>query len=368
MRTLVLGKRADGRGNLTLPIEPTEKMAIVGVSGAGKSYLAYRMCEEWMIAGVKIAIIDPVGLGWGLRTGSDGNPSGGMPVKVFGGQRGDAQLQQPDVAARELLSGTWSCAYDLSAVNFETLHWWVATFMNTMGLLGSTITTPLHIILEEAPMLAPQAGSLSRYQRDCKAAIGQAARVYRNFGLGFTVLAQRASALDKNILTQCPTLVAMRVAAKLDRRALMDWGAANSPNMDVMKALNDLSISPVGRGIIWSPTWGELDGVVFDGARRSTYHPDAKSLNRDVQVSSFPSYQGPRVHGFQHERRNPSDFSGFLAWVCCSWDLPTGKWDGPYNQERERGFRFFGFEFRWKYYAGSSTGAEGHRSIARTTS
>jgi hypothetical protein len=354
MRTLVLGKRADGRGNLTLPIEPTEKIAIVGVSGSGKSYLAYRMCEEWLVSGVKIAIIDPVGIAWGLRTGADGNPKAGMPIQVFGGQRGDRQIPEPKAAARTFVKGCWSAVFDLSAINFETLHWWVAQFLNEVGVLGPTLTQPFHLIIEEAPMLVPQTGSLSRYQRDCKAAIAQCARVYRNFGVGMTVIGQRASALDKNILTQCPTLVATRIAAKLDRRSLTDWSAANAPTMDVKKALDDLSTAPTGRAMIWSPGWGELDGVVFDGARRTTYHPDAKSLNRDVQVSRFPPYKGPRAHDFRRGRSRLSD-SSFSDWMCRSWDLLTGKWDGPYNQERERGFRLLGFEFRWKYYAAQST-------------
>ena len=63
--------------------------------------------------------------------------------------------------------------------------------------------------VEEAPMLAPQTGSLSRCQRDCKAAMAQCARVYRNFGIGMTVVAQRASAISKDVLTQCGTVFAM---------------------------------------------------------------------------------------------------------------------------------------------------------------
>ena len=60
--------------------------------------------------------------------------------------------------------------------------------------------------------------------------------------VGMTVVAQRASAISKDVLTQCGTVFAMRIAAKLDRRALMDWCASNAADVDVDAALKKLSV------------------------------------------------------------------------------------------------------------------------------
>ena len=282
---------------LTITDEPSEKCAIVGVSGSGKSYLAGRLAEEWMVAGRRIAIIDPVGIHYGLRTGAEGNPEHGMPLTIYGGMRGDAKLPDPFAAAHRLaLAQDASCVYDLSAVTFEFMHWWVAHFLNHLGEMGPWIQTPLHLVFEEAPMLAPQTGSLSRCQRDCKAAMAQCARVYRNFGVGMTVVAQRASAISKDVLTQCGTVFAMRIAAKLDRRALMDWCATNAADVDVDATLKKLSVMQPGHGMVLSPTWApEVSGKAFRSLPRTTYHPDPRRVteNRTVELRSAPVLHRP---------------------------------------------------------------------------
>jgi hypothetical protein len=288
---LVFGDDLAG-GRLALTDEPSEKAAIIGVSGSGKSYLCGRFAEEWLVSGRRIGIVDPVGIHYGLRTGAEGDPKHGMPLTIYGGMRGDAKLPDPFAAAHRLaLAHDSSCVYDLSCVTFEYLHFWVAHFLNHLGQMGPWIQTPLHLMFEEAPMLAPQTGSLSRCQRDCKAAMAQCARVYRNFGVGMTVVAQRASAISKDVLTQCGTVFAMRIAAKLDRRALMDWCASNAADVDVDAALKKLSVMQPGHGMVLSPTWGpEVSGKTFKSLPRTTYHPDPRRLaeNRAVALKALP--------------------------------------------------------------------------------
>jgi DNA helicase HerA-like ATPase len=169
------------------------------------------------------------------------------------------------------------------------MHWWVANFLNKLGEMGPWIQTPLHLVFEEAPMLAPQTGSL--YQRDCKAAMAQCARVCRNFGVGMTVVAQRASAISKDVLTQCGTVFAMRIAARLDRRSLTDWVASNVADVDVDETLKQLSVMHPGHWIVLSPTWGpDVSGNTFRSLPRTTYHPDPRKLaeNRAVVLKAMP--------------------------------------------------------------------------------
>jgi len=278
---------------IALPPEPSEKAAIIGVSGSGKSYLAGRMVEGWMMAGRRVAVIDPVGIFWGLRTGFDGDPENGMPIKIYGGMRMDEQVPQPAEAARRMVLGEdWSAVFDLSVMPFSSVHWWCAEFLNALGAMGPRLVAPLHLIVEEAPVLIPQTGALSRYSRDCKAAFSQCARVYRNFGIGMTVVTQRVAVVSKDVLTQCGTVFAMRLAAKLDRRALMDWVASNAADVDVDAALKQLSVAQPGHGIVLSPTWGgaAVSGRSFKALSRSTYHPDPRRLaeNRVVELRAMP--------------------------------------------------------------------------------
>src|SRR6266436_8648513 len=114
----------------------------------------------------------------------------------------------------------------------------------------------------------------------------QCARVYRNFGIGMTVVTQRAAAVSKDVLTQCGTVFAMRLAAKLDRRALMDWSASNASGVDVDAALARLALAEPGHGVLLSPTWGgaTVNGKSFRVLPRSTFHPDARRLNENRSV------------------------------------------------------------------------------------
>lgn len=289
-RGLEFGITHDGTV-LRLPVEPSEKLAVVGLSGSGKSFFAGRLAEEWMMAGVKVAVIDEVGTWFGLRSGYDGDPAKGFPVNVVGGQRMDRQLRQPKEEAELFVKSQHSTVYDLSAVTFETLHWFVANFLNRIGELGPTITRPFVIIFEETPVLCPQMGSLSRFQRDCRAAMSQCARVYRNFGVGMVSITQRAAVLDKTVLSSAGTLVAFRIASRSDRKSLQDWASMNSTTDNMEEAIKRLAVAPVGTGMIWSPSWGKMEGVAFKALPRSTYHPDPRRLleNRSVRLCAAPT-------------------------------------------------------------------------------
>lgn len=287
MNRLVFGKaQSDGR-DVWLPDEPSEKMAIAGISGSGKSYRAMQIAEQWMRAGRRVVAIDPVGIWYGLRTGADGDPSGGMPIRIYGGTRMDEQVPQPDEAARRIVLGRdWSAIFDLSCMPFESVHWWCAEFLNTVGSMGPQVVAPFNIMAEEAPILFPQTGTLSKYQSRCKAAFAQCARVYRNFGVGMTVITQRFAATDKNIVSQAGTILAMRIAAKIDKRAILDWVQSSTAESDGQKILDGLATAQPGQGMLWAPTWGSSDmrAVRMSGVDRSTYHVDPRNRDRNLAV------------------------------------------------------------------------------------
>ena len=78
--------------------------AIVGTTGAGKSYTARGAVEQLLEQDRRVIIIDPTGVWWGLRSapegyfGADADASdiGGFPVVIFGGDHADIPITEHD--------------------------------------------------------------------------------------------------------------------------------------------------------------------------------------------------------------------------------------------------------------------------------
>src|SRR5919204_489685 len=82
---------------LRLPVEAiTQTFAILAKRGVGKTYTAAVLTEELLKAGLPVAVVDPVGAWWGLRSSADGKRPG-LPVVIFGGERGDVPLEETAV-------------------------------------------------------------------------------------------------------------------------------------------------------------------------------------------------------------------------------------------------------------------------------
>src|SRR3954453_6593143 len=67
--------------------------ALLAKKGAGKTYTGRVMAEEFWKARVPFVVLDPMGAWWGLRSGADGSGDG-LPIAIFGGERGDAPLER----------------------------------------------------------------------------------------------------------------------------------------------------------------------------------------------------------------------------------------------------------------------------------
>jgi hypothetical protein len=91
-----------------------------------------------------------------------------------------------------------------------------------------------------------------------------------------TLISQRAALVDKDLLTQCQNLLLLRLAAAIDRRAITDWVASNSAQIDVKRSLAEFSELPNGVGYLWAPNWLTSGGSSYSKVhigRRKTLHP-----------------------------------------------------------------------------------------------
>ena len=61
-------------------------IAILGVTGSGKSKLAKTAAEDLPARGARICVIDPAGTRWGLRLMAGGAAPSGRRIVIFGGR------------------------------------------------------------------------------------------------------------------------------------------------------------------------------------------------------------------------------------------------------------------------------------------
>lgn len=120
---------------------------------------------------------------------------------------------------------------------------------------------PLWLALEEADAFAPQQpmGELVRVLGE----VDRIARRGRNFGFRLISITQRPAKLNKDVLTQLSTLVALGVTSPQDRDALKAWVGGNAGRAQAKVVYDSLASLPVGEGWIWAPDQDLLKRVKF---------------------------------------------------------------------------------------------------------
>jgi hypothetical protein len=234
---------------LELPLEAvTETFAILAVKRAGKSNAAVAMAEEMYDAGVPWVAVDPKGDWWGVRAAGDGQAPG-LSVLVFGGMHGDIPLEPTagrlvaDLIAEQRIT----CVLDVSEMSKADQRRFLTDFADRLYRRN---TEPLHVFCEEADEYIPQR------------VLGEAAKLVSAFetlvkrggfrGIGVTLITQRSASLNKDVLTQAGTLIAMRTPSPQDRKAVLAWIDYHAASRDVIDELPTLE---AGEAWVFSPQW-----------------------------------------------------------------------------------------------------------------
>ena len=238
-----------------------ERLAIVGTSGSGKTYAAKGLVERLMSGGARVCVVDPLGVWWGLRLGSDGAAPSGYPVVVFGGQHADVALDESMGAALGCLVGTrpLACVVDVSELGSSAAR---RGFMTAfMEALHQANTEPLHLVLDEADLWAPQ-----RVQPAGRALLGRVEEIVRRGRVrGFVpwLITQRPAVLHKDVLSQADVLVSMKLTASQDRDAVGRWIEGQADRAEGQRILAELPRLSRGEAYVWAPSDGVLARVAF---------------------------------------------------------------------------------------------------------
>ena len=237
----------------------SQHSAVIGRTGSGKTFAAKGLCERILRMNRRVCIIDPTGAWWGLRSSSDGK-SPGFPVVVFGGDHADVPITEHSGSALGELLGTQNipAILDLSTMGVNERHRFMTQFAEAIFRVNKN---PLHLIIDEADEFAPQSG-----QPGTERMLGAIDRIVRRGRIkGFRVMmiTQRPAVINKNVFTQASTLIAMRLPAPQDRKAVEDWIKGQADVEQGREVLASLAKLDRGEGWIWAAEAGILQRTKF---------------------------------------------------------------------------------------------------------
>lgn len=238
---------------LSLPVDAaTQTILDIGKRGSGKSTTAARIVEQFAKAKVPFVVLDPADTWWGLKASRDGGP--GLNVYVFGGRHADLPLEPGGGAlVAELLCEhriplVLSCKHLSGAARSR----FMADFATT--LFQKWAGGPLHVVMEEAHELAPQAPPKGEQAEVMLGAFKRLWKLGRSSGIGGTAITQRPAALHKDITTQSEILIVHRTIGPQDVAAVREWIKYHGESDAI---LSELATLKTGEAFVWGPEFPE---------------------------------------------------------------------------------------------------------------
>lgn len=243
---------------LALPLETiTQTIGILAKRGAGKTYTASVLAEEFIATKLPFCVLDPTGAWWGLRVLADGKP--GLPVVIIGGKHGDIPLEPTGgkLIADLIVDNPGFYILDLSLFDSNANQDRFATdFAERLYRRKQVSREPLHLFVDEADSFAPQRPY--KGQERMLGAFEALSRRGRLYGIGITLISQRAAVINKNVLSQIEVLIALQTTAPQDRDAIEAWAEGHGTPAQVKELMGSLASLGLGEAWIWSPSWLEL--------------------------------------------------------------------------------------------------------------
>lgn len=245
-----------------IPIEALKQhTAIVGKTGSGKTYTARGAAEELLDAGERVCVVDPTGVWWGLKSSANGKREG-FPAVIFGGEHADVQVGANHGEAIAEIIGTSSTPtiIDTSQMRPGDRTKFFTDFASTLLRKNKG---PLHLIVDEAHIFAPQGKVPDPQSSAMLHAMNNIVSLGRSRGLRIIMITQRPAKLHKDSLSQVETLIALRLVAPQDRKAVQEWIADQADVDEGKRIIASLPSLATGEGWIWAPELQLLKKVKF---------------------------------------------------------------------------------------------------------
>lgn len=228
----------------------TETFAILARKDGGKTYAGLKLFEEMHAAGAQCVAVDPVGKWWSLRLAADGK-SPGIDLPIFGGLYADLPLEPTAGAliAQVIVDRGISAVIDVSLFEDRDMKRFVTDFAKELYRLKQRNQSVLHLFVEEASTFLPQ-DKEDGNDPPMLNAMKKIVRKGRNYGIGSTMIDQRAQDVNKKVLNQASVLVVLGTSGSTDRKAIETW--IRDKHIDV-SGLDELASLEQGEAFVWLP-------------------------------------------------------------------------------------------------------------------
>jgi uncharacterized protein len=188
-----------------------KSVAILGITGSGKSNSASVFVEELLDAGIPLSVVDIEGEYWGLKERYE--------ILVAGGDHADIPLSAATAEALAEFSVTRRIPVilDIGELSQDEMFGYLLAYFNRLWAVCKVVSSPYQVILEEAHEFVPQGA-----RTPLKEILTRIALRGRKRGLAMVLVSQRSPKVDKDLLTQAQLLFLHLVVHPVDLRVYED--------------------------------------------------------------------------------------------------------------------------------------------------
>ncbi len=223
-----------GLMNLTIENLLGHMIAVLGMTGGGKSNTVAVLVEELLSSGVPVVIVDTAGEYYGLKEryqiweiGRNRRPDREVDAEVLPDGAGHA--------ARTAYLAAQSVILNISGFEQRDRDCFVAWYMQALWSIAPFHQYPHMIVLEEAHHFIPQRGRVLASEVMVKIASEG-----RKDGLNIIMSSQRSSRLDKDVITQAKLAFLHQVIHPADLDVY--YGIVPLPRQRVKDAVSRLKV------------------------------------------------------------------------------------------------------------------------------
>ena len=213
-------------------------LAVLGMTGSGKSSTTRLVVEQIVAAGGRVCILDTIKSDWWGITSSASGKAPGLPFKILGGERGHVPLHSSAGKAIGHLVG--SGKLPLSIIDMEHFEpgGLQRFFVDFVPELLKSVKGVVHLVIEEAHELAPKERAGFGAENMAIFYAKKLATGSRTKGVRLIVATQRIQALHNAVLGSCETVIAHRIGYADDQVPVLKWmkakiGAANAKTVEL---------------------------------------------------------------------------------------------------------------------------------------